>query len=204
MKGAELAHRAFRRPNVKLVAMACLILTACQGGPQQPGPQQQPDVNITRGLAIGDGLGGLAQPDAFKVIVWLAPPAAGVVWNPGDHFLASLNIGTLANPGKYGGLSGLKFIMKLENGLWTGSVDPTYPMEPIACDAQNRLKWRVTPGDSQDVLIFKTRTATMADQRTLRQINAPFIGGTYIVFGNNDALTYHCLGEDHWISGEWR
>jgi len=130
-------------------------------------------ISTTQTNPLGDDV----RPDEF---VMHALVSSRVAMKKGDTFMASLNVGTLADISKYGGIAGLKFevtpypagvapyvISLPPRRFHYRAVSVTQPTPKILCDAQNRLKFSV-PGKSQDLLAFRVKTAAMRNQLIAR------------------------------------
>ena len=123
-------------------------------------------------------LGAKVAPDEFVVHAEIALPKH-LLWEKGDIFYASIDVGTVGNTTKYGSNSALKFTLLNKRGLWIDQVSivtlfpdihqysphPDYnyyhvKSEPlrIQCNEQNKIVYTVA-GLSRDIIKLRAGTS---------------------------------------------
>lgn len=152
---------------------------------ERPGSAVRIEVAYAVSEDPANPLGAAVLPDRFVIHAIASTPWASR-WDAGDYFFAVLEVGTAANPTKYGATTAVKFTLR--NGWQNftvvnppGCLLPGNPpkklhrryyelvSEPqtISCDPANKLLFRVS-GDSADTLRMTVRTA-MHPGLTVRQ-----------------------------------
>jgi hypothetical protein len=202
--------------SVAILIIVALAVTGCGN----------PDPVIHGAYAISTAqtnpLGNDVRPDEFVIHALVSSRST---MRQGDTFMASLNVGTLGDISKYGGIAGLKFkvtpypagvapyIVSLPaRRFHYRAVSVSQPIPKISCDAQNRLKFSVA-GEPQDMLAFRVKTAAMRNQLIARignhriRLPPPWpptvpnqADGNYILAPVHK--NFHCLLEDTSRSGD--
>jgi hypothetical protein len=163
--------------RVALAVLSAALVQACGHTPVMYGPSDDVRVEAVGARATSASkseLGGLVTPDQFEMFALVSAPKTMNLFR-GDTFGTAFDVGTAADPTKYGSIGGPVFTIDNDwNILITWAVDPIltawsetrdpnrryyeahWSSDEITCDAQNRLLFRV-PGLSRDTLRFTLR-----------------------------------------------